>query len=214
MWHSIALKVATYALAFLLGTAFANHWATRSAIQAVQANANAQYAADTAALAKEVARREEVAKKASERAKAANEEAQMFLDMAMDAEKRHDAALLQIAKDRNTLSQLKGNIDDLKTVNTMLATPPDLRMVICGSADTRRLLDAIATGEAPDPASTGDSETDSSRASPGTPLVSPNSSHRLTCDQLLRGYPEMARDDARLRVLIEAWQGWYREAFK
>ena len=198
-----AKTAATWALIFVIGFAVGENWVTGKAISLVQEHADRQFAAATGAIADQ--HKEFAAKLVADQkqALAADEEVHASLESAMsEAERDRDAALQQIAAEKVQREKDREIIDGLKGVNKMLAEP-----FMCGSADTRRLLDAAAgAGNSPGPgiadASAAGRTSSPAQTSPAAPLE---------CDQLLRGYPNLAVWGREGWDKYEAWQRWARE---
>lgn len=215
-WYSLLLKAAIVGLIFFTGMAVGNNRATQHFLADQQKRADEEYAQATSALAEEANRRDSVAEEAVKRAITADQRALEALAVVGDAIQRGDQALAQIKKDQTVLAKSKETIDGLMAVNSMLAGPIDLRMVICGSADTRRLLDAIVTpGETDHPTPAGTPEAGSAGGASGSALPIPETPNGLilTCDQAMRGLVLWAGDDAKMRAFATAWQAWYRAQF-
>jgi len=200
------------ALVFLVGYALGNVHATQRALTEAMERRDEEMATVTAALIEQ--RREDARRvqEAMDRATEAEEAVHATLTAAMeDAETRRAAAEAQIARDRRLLRQDRETIEELRNANASLSEPIDLSRVLCGSGDTRRVLDEAATGPDHRPgAGTAEAGSASGAVAGASPAAE---APPLTCAQLIDGYLGIALDDAEIRARERSWREWYFKTF-
>lgn len=180
---------AVLALAFTLGLATGNSWATKHALE-IQAEANKDW--------RERIMADHAAKIAAANARIAELTAN---DQAADDE------AVRIVRVEDTSAR-----DAYEAAITQLANEKEQANAVCNarsfafSPATRELLDRAA-GAAPGP---GDSDT--AAPAPGAASGADEPAAALTPDELANGYAALGRHDRECMARLSAWQEWWRRA--
>lgn len=134
------------------------------------------------------------------------------LASAMDeAERSRDAALRQLARERHNSKEIADAY--MAMVDSREAAPA------CGwSADARRVLNAAVGTPASANRATGTRVAEANAAGGASGALAataePSGGLALSCDQLFRGYADLAKDDRVVRAREAAWRAWYQERFE
>lgn len=206
-------QIATFALVFLAGFAIGNYHATQRAVRQVaeiisDRDAREQAAA-TRALIEWKNKTEKAVMVAMEEQRISDNAAHASLEAGLGKAKRDaDAARALLARERVTSADLRKQNDDMvHTLIPVAPVAPDAGPLICGGADTRRVLDQ-ASGARDSAAVAGnrDSPSEAARSADAEASKGPE----LTCDQLLAGYVNLSEWGRGIASQLEALQTWER----
>lgn len=204
--YQLLIISAVVALAFTLGLAKGNHWATS---RAIEATAEAVNKARDAEMARSAVALQEQSKRLSAELKARADANYQAAHAAYKVVlKERDAASKASKRAEAVLKHEQEISDGLRKVNEILAneSPPVAGCVF--SPRVRSALDELSG--ASDPITGGDTTTSGTTVPSGAAEESAASPDQLTCEQLLRGYGELAVWGREGWSMYDAWRAYWK----